>query len=365
LEVSEDRLEGFPRHPFREISKRSGVPLETVLERLRSMREAGVIRRIRQTFFTTNLAESALVAWRVPEEKLNAAFDDMVRNDPRTGHVVIRSCNSHFGTNGTIGTIGTIGTSAMSQESQASPLSSKPDYRLWTTLKLPAGESLKEHCEAWRDRVSATAFRLLPARGIFSLGVGHLRRRSVAAGALLPALRPMKRVELVRLTDAERRVVAAVTPEISLEEIADDLWQQRASRAGIPLEDFYATMEDLDKRGLVGRFTTILEHVKPAPDGSQVTRCNALLAWALPTGCEERGGQQIARHEIVTHCYWRDGGEEFRGLNIWAMVHCRDRETVLTHKAAMDAHLARCGLPVGHTAILWSERSEVNASQWE
>ena len=33
----------------------------------------------------------ALVAWQVPEEKLNAAFDYMFQQDPFSGHVVIRS----------------------------------------------------------------------------------------------------------------------------------------------------------------------------------------------------------------------------------------------------------------------------------
>ena len=49
LAVSEDKIAGFVRDPFREIADQSGVPLETVLERIRAMLEAGVIRRVRQT----------------------------------------------------------------------------------------------------------------------------------------------------------------------------------------------------------------------------------------------------------------------------------------------------------------------------
>ena len=37
-----------------------------MLERLRAMLQAGVIRRIRQTLMATNLAPGALVAWQVP-----------------------------------------------------------------------------------------------------------------------------------------------------------------------------------------------------------------------------------------------------------------------------------------------------------
>ena len=45
LAVSEDKIQGFVREPFAEIAERSGVPLETVIERIRVMLAAGTIRR--------------------------------------------------------------------------------------------------------------------------------------------------------------------------------------------------------------------------------------------------------------------------------------------------------------------------------
>ena len=60
------------------IAEKSGVDLGTVLERIRAMLEAGVVRRVRQTLLSTKLAHGALVAWKVPEEKLNDAFDFML-----------------------------------------------------------------------------------------------------------------------------------------------------------------------------------------------------------------------------------------------------------------------------------------------
>ncbi len=91
LAVSEDRLQGFYDEPFGEIAARSGVPLDTVLERIVAMLRAGTIRRVRQTLMSTNLARGALCAWQVPPEKLDAAFEFMVHDDPFSGHVVIRS----------------------------------------------------------------------------------------------------------------------------------------------------------------------------------------------------------------------------------------------------------------------------------
>src|SRR5437879_9052113 len=90
LVVSEDRIQGFQRDPFGEIARQSGVDLSTVIERIEAMLRAGTIRRVRQTLLATNLAQGALVAWQVPLEKLDAAFDNMFQRDPFSGHVVIR-----------------------------------------------------------------------------------------------------------------------------------------------------------------------------------------------------------------------------------------------------------------------------------
>ena len=120
LAVCEDRIAGFHEDPFAEIARLSGMPLEIVLERLRAMLEAGVIRRIRQTLMATNLAPGALVAWQVPTERLDAAFDYLAAEDPFSGHVVIRSTDAE-----------TPGSA----------------YRLWTTLKVPQGFSMQQHCE--------------------------------------------------------------------------------------------------------------------------------------------------------------------------------------------------------------------------
>src|SRR3982751_5219526 len=91
LAVSEDQIQGFQRDPRGEISRQSGVELPVVIERIRAMLEGGTIRRVRQTLLATNLAQGALVAWQVPIEKLDAAFDYMFREDPFSGHIVTRS----------------------------------------------------------------------------------------------------------------------------------------------------------------------------------------------------------------------------------------------------------------------------------
>src|SRR3954470_19565952 len=82
LAVSEDRIGGFLVDPIAEIAAQSGVDIDTVIERLRAMLAAGTIRRIRQTLMATSLAPGALVAWKIPPDRLDAAFDFLFRDDP-------------------------------------------------------------------------------------------------------------------------------------------------------------------------------------------------------------------------------------------------------------------------------------------
>src|SRR2546428_7057484 len=87
--ISEDKIEGFVREPFEAIARRSGVDVDVVMTRIAAMLRAGTIRRVRQTLVATNLADGALVAWRVPENKIDAAFDWMVHRDSSSGHVAL------------------------------------------------------------------------------------------------------------------------------------------------------------------------------------------------------------------------------------------------------------------------------------
>jgi len=336
LAVSEDRIQGFVRDPLGEIARRCELPVDTVIERIRAMLRGGTIRRVRQTLMATDLAPGALVAWEVDADKLDAAFDFMFQHDPFSGHVVVRSTDTP---------------------------ASGSQYRLWTTLKVPHGFAMKKHADHLRDRVGARSYRLMPAKGIFALGVGHTRRSSLEPGAKSEQPAEMHTVRQVKLSELEWRVLAALKREFEPEEIVEDIWTARAREADLPLPVFFEIAESLNQRQVIGRFSTFLEHVKPTATGERVTRFNALFHWAVPPGRELEAGREIGRHHILTHCYWREGGPEFMNVNIMAVAHGTDRDRVRAHKAAIDAHLDRIGLPFSYTNVFWGGRSEIKPSE--
>jgi DNA-binding Lrp family transcriptional regulator len=336
LAISEDKIEGFVREPFDEIARRSGVGADVVMARIAAMLRAGTIRRVRQTLLATNLAEGALVAWKVPEEKIDAAFDSMFRQDPFSGHVVLRSTDT---------------------------ISAGSDYKLWTTVKVPRGFSLEAHCELLAEKVGAERFRLMPAKGIFTLGVGHVRRKTIEPGSKADQPAKMIPVQIVNLNESEWNVLLALKREFTPEEIRPSPWVARAKESGVSAEEFFRVAEELNARKIIGRFSTFLEHVKPSAGGVRVTRFNALFHWAVPHGREIEAGGEVGRHHILTHCYWREAGAEFKNVNIMAVAHGTDRQLLLDHKAAIDRHLRASGIPISYTNVFWGGRSEIKPSE--
>jgi DNA-binding Lrp family transcriptional regulator len=336
LAVSEDRIAGFLPDPFVEIARLADVPLDVVLERLRAMLAAGTIRRIRQTLMATNLAPGALVAWRVIPERLDAGFEYMAAEDPFSGHVVIRSTDAE-----------TPGSA----------------YRLWTTLKVPQGFSMTKHCDFLLRQIGGEGYRLMPAKRLFALGVGHVRRRGMEPGSRSEEPGQVLDTNVVELSPLDWRVLEPLKREFAVHEVREDPWRARAAEAGVSIDEFIRVARSLQERGVIGRFSTFLEHVKPSAGGTRVTRYNALFHWRVPPGREIEAGREVGRHHIMTHAYWREGGPEFASVNIMGVAHGTEKGTVLAHKAAIDAHLQEAGIPVAYTNVFWGGRSEIKPSE--
>jgi DNA-binding Lrp family transcriptional regulator len=336
LAVSEDRVKGFHQHPFQFIAEESGLPIETVVERIRAMLAGGVIRRVRQTLLANKLAEGALVAWKVPNEKLDAAFEFMFKEDPFSGHVVLRSTDREV---------------------------SGSDYRLWTTLKVPQDKNMSEHADVLKRLTGAEEYLLMPAHGIFALGVGHVRRKTMEPGDKYDEPAQMMTTNIADLNEEEWNVLLHLKGELSAEEIGPEPWAGRAAAAGTSLARFCEVAKGLDAKGVIGRLSTFLEHVKPSQTGVRVTRFNGLFHWKVPAGMQERAGGEVGRHPIMTHAYWREGGPRFGNVNIMGVVHGTDKDLIMQHKAAIDRHLESVGIPVEYTNVFWGGRSEIKPSE--
>jgi hypothetical protein len=307
-----------------------------VIERIQAMLRAGTIRRVRQTLMSINLASGGLVAWAIPEGKLNAGFEFMFHDDPFSGHIVIRSTDKE---------------------------TSGSKYRLWTTLKVPQGYSMEKHCRFLCTKTGATAFKIMPAHKVFALGVGHVRRKNMEPGSRAEVLAEPHDTVRVELSELDWQVLTPLKREFEVDEIVENLWEARARQAGVSLDEFYRVARSLQERGVIGRFSTFLEHAKPLASGERVTKFNALFHWAVPKGREIEAGKEVGRHHIMTHAYWREGGPEFANVNVMGVIHGTNKDMVLAHKKAIDEHLATVGIPISYTNVFWGGRSEIKPSE--
>ena len=336
LEISEDLVSGFQRKPFHLISEQSEIELETVIERIKHMLEAGVIRRVRQTLLSTKLAHGALCAWKIDNDKIDDAFDFMYKEDPFSGHVVIRSTDREI---------------------------TGSDFKLWTTIKVPQGESLEDHANTIKNVIGAEKYILMPAKGVFTLGVGHVRRKNMPIGSRSDSPAEMMTTKVVELSPTEWDVLLSLKEELTVEEICPNPWTARAEKLNISLEEFFKVAETLNAKKVIGRFSTFLEHTKPSSTGKRVTRFNGLFHWRVKEGMQLKAGSEIGRHHILTHCYWREGGDNFGNVNIMGVVHGTDKNKVLEHKQAIDSYLNDIRIEVLYTNVFWGGRSEIKPSE--
>ena len=140
----------------------------------------------------------------------------------------------------------------------------------------------------------------MPARRLFVLGVGHLRRRLVQVGSRSDVPTEARSTDVIALDPRQWAVLAALKRELTAHEIRRDVWTSRAAEANLSREDFEVVARELEGLGLMGRFSTFLEHVKELDGGERVTRYNALFHWAVPAGRELEAGREVGRSVALT-----------------------------------------------------------------
>lgn len=337
LSFAEDQIVGFHAYPFAAIAQRANLPEADVIARLTAMLEAGTIRRIRQTLLSTSLADGALIAWDVPESRLEAAYAWLKENDPFTGHVVLRRSED--------------------------ALAPGAQYRLWTTLKVPTGYGcVEDHCQLLSHYIGAQDFVPLPVVGMFALSVGHVRRAGLQVGDKLPEPARMQVPVIPELSEREWQVLLSLKESLTPSELTPTPWLSRAEALGMSYDEFCEMAQQLDAKKVIGRFASFLDHQgRGGRDAG--TRASGLFHWTVDEGMEERAGAECGRHICMTHCYWRRGGAKLGGAQIMGVVHAKNRELVLAHKRAIDEHLQREGITIKHSAVFWSELAEIRPSE--
>ncbi len=82
-------------------------------------------------------------------------------------------------------------------------------------MKVPQGFSLERHAEFLKTRIGALSYRIMPAKRLFALGVGHIRRRDMQPGDRADALAEVTDTQIVALSELDWRVLTALKRELT------------------------------------------------------------------------------------------------------------------------------------------------------
>lgn len=276
LAVLQREVPIVPR-PWDVLGERVGLGGEEVLRRVRSLKEAGIIRQISAIFDTRSLGyESALVAVRCDPQR-EAETAAVINEHPGVSHNYSRN---HF-------------------------------FNLWFTIAVsPRSElGLEKTVEILWRVTGAEAMRMLPALRLFKIGVELDLDGAGPAGGV--GYGEAQRASPVPLTAREIEFVRAMQRDLPLV-------PEPFTSSGFPMEELQQLSAAMRACGRLRRFSAVLQHRKAG------FRANAMGVWIV-RGLEPEivaAGETMARFPAVSHCYWRPTYPDWP-YNLFTMVHGR------------------------------------------
>ncbi len=246
-----------------------------VLQQMRDLVEAGVIRRVSASVNYRALGlSSTLVTAHVPAEQLTEVTA-AVNRLPGVSHNYLR--NHHF--------------------------------NLWFTLQARTPEQIRVALLDLQTRFGVD-FHSLPVTRVFKLDVRFDVENADAV--LMQDVERVPGTEPVEITDEHRQILTRL--QCGLEVTSRPFDAPRPE--GIDEERYFALLSELIDLGVIRRIAAVLNHRKLG------FTANVMFAAQVSPACVVEAGQRLARFGTVSHCYER---RTFEGwpYNLFAMMHGR------------------------------------------
>ncbi len=268
--------------PFHAIGQEVGLSAGDVIERIGRLKRQNVVRQISAIFDTRRLGyKTSLVACSYPSEDLHKAALD-INTHPGVSHNYAREGH---------------------------------DYNLWFTLAVPPYEDLEESVTELARRTGAAGYRLLPTIRFFKIGVNFdMVKQEGAAFAYNPDNKDWNKVEPV--TEFEVQAIRELQEDLPLDE---QPFRGMAERLGMLPQELFALAADLQRRGVMRRFSAVLHHRRAG------FKSNAMSVWRVPQARAEEVGAILAGSPSISHCYERPVFPDWP-YNHFGMIHATTRE---------------------------------------
>jgi len=274
----------FPlvERPFLELAKEYHISEEQVIERIKKLKDIGIIRQISAIFDTRKLGyKSALVAFAVKENKIEAVANE-INKHPGVSHNYERN----------------------------------HEYNLWFTLAVPPYGDMKEDLEKMALLDGVLKYRVLPTLKMYKIGV-KLDMVNDDPEKPNPS-DDVKNLETKaeKISELDREYIRQLQKDI---EIVKEPFKIITENLGISSTDLFNKIKEYEKIGIMRRFAAILRHRQAG------FTANGMIVWKIPEEKVDEKGLKIASFPQVSHCYRRPIYPDWE-FNLFSMIHARTIE---------------------------------------
>jgi siroheme decarboxylase len=265
--------------PYSEMAKKFGLSDQEMMQRLRVLKEAGIIRQISAIFDTRKLGyKSALVAMAIEPEKLDYVANQVNRH-PGVSHNYERN----------------------------------HEYNLWFTLAVPPGSDLKTEIDKFSKLPGIKKTRLLPTIKLFKIGV-KLEMVDEKKSDVKPSEEKKKIIETKFIaTEEEKNYIRELQKDL---DIIERPFLKSAQKLGITEEQLLEKVKQYEEIGVMRRFAAILRHREVG------FTANGMIVWKVPDERIEEVGEKLGSFPQISHCYQRPVYPDWP-YSVFSMVHCK------------------------------------------
>ncbi len=268
--------------PFDAIAKKFDTTPEIVKERLKQLKEIGVLRQLSAIFDTRKLGyTSSLVAMEIEHDKLEYVASQINRH-PGVSHNYERD----------------------------------HEFNLWFTLAVPPGSDLKTELEKFNVLKGIKKVRMLPTLQLFKIGVKldmvDEKKHDVAPTEEKKEIKNEK----FEPTEEDKSFIRELQKDM---EIIDEPFVKAANNLGITEQELFAKMKHYEDWGVMRRFAAILRHRQVG------FTANGMIVWQVPKDRISEVGGMLGSFPQVSHCYERPTYADWP-YNVFSMIHCKTHE---------------------------------------
>lgn len=268
--------------PFLELVNRYHITEEEVIQRVKKLKDTGIIRQISAIFDTRKLGyKSALVAFSVDKSKIDDVANE-INKHPGVSHNYERN----------------------------------HEYNVWFTLAVSPDGDMKADLDKMASLDGVLKYRVLPTLKMYKIGV---KLDMVNDDPEKPT--PNDKVKNLetkaeKISEVDREYIRQLQKDI---EITKEPFKAITENLGITSAELFNKIKEYESIGIMRRFAAILRHRQAG------FTANGMIVWKVPEEEVDEKGIKIASFPQVSHCYRRPVYPDWE-FNLFSMIHSRTIE---------------------------------------